>query len=68
MSPPPAASPPSPTQRILTALRAAAAPMTRRALREACHLRNATLTDTLDELLASGRVCVEAGLVRLAHV
>jgi hypothetical protein len=68
MSPSPAASPPSPTQRILAALHAAATPMTRSALREACHLRNATLTDTLDELHASGRVCIDAGLVRLAHV
>lgn len=68
MSPPPAASPPSPTQRILAALHAAAAPMTRSALREACHIRNAVLTDTLDELHASGRVCLDNRLVRLAQI
>jgi len=60
--------PRSPAERILDALADAAAPLTRRELRDSCRLRNATLVDTLASLQADGRVRVEAGHVQLALV
>lgn len=46
---------PSPEQRVLTAL-AAHAPLTRRALRDACRIRSSTLGDVLARLLAQGHI------------
>jgi len=59
------APPCSPDQRILGTLSDAAAGLTRRELRDTCHLRNATLGETLSRLLSEGRVRVEGGRVQL---
>lgn len=58
--------PRTPVQRVLVALGDADAPLTRRELRDACRLRNASLVDALAALQADGRVRVEAGRVHLA--
>lgn len=60
--------PRSPAERVLEALGGAPQPLSRRQLRETCHLRNATLVDTLAALQADGRVCINAGQVQLALV
>ncbi|HUQ23953.1 MAG TPA: hypothetical protein VM049_13200 [Gaiellaceae bacterium] len=43
----------------------ASAGLTRRELRDTCHIRNRTLGETLTTLQAAGRVRVEAGRVQL---
>lgn len=58
----------SPVERVLAALAGADAPLTRRELRDACRLRNASLVDALAALKADGRVCIEAGRIQLAAV
>lgn len=63
-----AEGPRSPAERILDALSDASTPLTRRELREACRLRNATFVDTLAALQADGRIRVAAGHVQLALV
>jgi hypothetical protein len=55
-----AAPPPAPStvgQKIEAQLAAAASPLTAAALRKLCRVRNATLTATLADLVATGRVC-----------
>jgi hypothetical protein len=58
--------PPSPSERVLDALSGATAGLTRRELRDTCHIRNTTLGETLTTLHAAGRVRLEAGRVQLA--
>ncbi len=57
--------PASPAERVLGALQAAAGPLSRRELRDACRLRNATLVETLAALQGDGRVHVEAGRIQI---
>lgn len=56
----------STTQRIEQAL-SSGDPMSRRQLRDACRIRNATLTDALGQLLAAGRVVETSAGLRLAE-
>ncbi|MCP4202279.1 MAG: AAA family ATPase [bacterium] len=55
----------TPAQRIEQALSDGAL-MSRRQLRDACRIRNATLTETLSQLLAAGRVVETSAGLRLA--
>jgi hypothetical protein len=52
---------PSPEDRVVEALAAAPAPLTRRELRAACRIRTATLSQALATLCAAGRVCERDG-------
>lgn len=56
----------SATQRIEQAL-SSGDPMSRRQLRDACRIRNATLTAALSQLLAAGRVVETSAGLRLAE-
>jgi len=49
-------APGSPAERVVQALASAAAPVSRRELRDSCKLRTATLADALGTLTASGRI------------
>lgn len=52
----PAASAPRPAQRILEVLEAAGEPLTRRAIRDECRMRSASVGDALTELVQGGVV------------
>jgi AAA domain len=57
---------PRPAERILTALASTSQPMTRRALRDACRIRAASVGDALTVLIDQGRVVEEATGFRIA--
>lgn len=57
---------PPPTERIVQALASAPQPMTRRALREACRMRAATVGEALKTLLNQGQILEVAGGFQLA--
>ena len=59
-------SKPEPGERIVQVLAAATEPMTRRALRDACRMRAATVGDVLRSLLEQGRVIETDNGIRLA--
>lgn len=64
----PAQQPPtnrSPLERVVEALHKSPGPMTRRALRDACRMRAATVGETLAELVANGRVVEDVSGYRL---
>jgi hypothetical protein len=68
-SPPPSpANRPSPVERVLQALSAAASPLTRRELRAACRIRTASLSQALAALTADGRVLEHDGRFSLSSV
>jgi hypothetical protein len=58
-------TPPPPTERILQALTLANQPMTRRALRNACRMRAASVGDALTVLLNQGRIIEDVGGFRI---
>ena len=64
--PPPESATCSPTERIVDALASAPHPMTRRALRDACHMRAASVGDALAVLLDQGRIIADVGGFRIA--
>ncbi len=55
-----------PTERVLQTLASVSQPMTRRALRDACRMRAASVGDALAALLEQGRVIEDAGGFRIA--
>ena len=59
-------APAPPTERILQALASAAQPMTRRALREACRMRAASVGEALTTLLDQGAIVEDIGGFRIA--
>lgn len=59
------AAPPSPVERILTALAAAPAPLTQRELRAACRMRASSLSQALAALRDDGRVLEHDGRLQL---
>lgn len=63
--PPDASAPASPLQRVETALADAATPLSMRALRVACRMRTATVSEAVTELKRQGRVLDQHGRIRL---
>jgi len=63
---PPHNAPPPPTERILQALTSTQHPLTRRALRDACRMRTASVGDALTILLEQGRIIEDVGGFRIA--
>jgi len=57
---------PPPTERILQALTSTQHPLTRRALRDACRMRTASVGDALTILLEQGRIIEDVGGFRIA--
>ncbi len=57
---------PKPTERILAVLTSSSQPMTRRALRDACRIRAASVGDALTVLIDQGRVVEQATGFRIA--
>jgi hypothetical protein len=59
-------APPLPGERILRVLGSASEPMTRRALRNACRMRAASVGDALTVLLDKGQIVEDIGGFRIA--
>jgi RecA-family ATPase len=64
--PPPETAASPPVERVLQTLASAAQPMTRRALRDACRMRAASVGDALTALLKHGQIVEDVGGFRIA--
>ncbi len=62
----PETAPSTPSERVLEALAAAPQPLTRRALRDACRMRAASVGEALTTLLAQGRIVEDVGGFRIS--
>ena len=59
-------APPTPTERVLATLASAPGHMTRRALRDACHIRTASVGNALAVLIEQGAIVEDADGFRIA--